>query len=330
MNTKRSIIGIGNALMDIVVKLSNDDILSKYNFPKGSMILVDSETSANINRDTEAFEKILAPGGSVANTIDGLAHLGTETAFIGKVGKDELGEKYRNDLSAIGAKPLLFETETTTGIAMALVTPDSERTFGTYLGAAIELSPDDIIIDLFRGYDIAYIEGYLVQNHDLVRKAAEMARKAGLTIALDLASFNVVESNIDFLKEIVAEYVDIIFANEEEAKAFTGEEPETALNIFAKMCDIAVVKIGKNGSLIKSNSESYKIGVVGTECVDTTGAGDLYAAGFLYGLSNRLDLKKCGEIASVTAGNVITVYGARMTEEMWQTINSAVSEIVNS
>ena len=251
MSTKRSIIGIGNALMDVVVKLPNDDILSKYNFPKGSMILVDAETSSKINSDTEVFEKILAPGGSVANTVDGLANLGAEAGFIGKVGNDDLGKKYNNGLSAIGAKPLLFESETSTGVAMALVTPDSERTFGTYLGAAIELSPEDITIDLFRGYDIAYIEGYLVQNHDLVRKAAEMARKAGLTIAIDLASFNVVEANIDFLKEIIAEYVDIIFANEEEAKAFTGKEPEDAIHEFAKSCEIAVVKIGKEGSLIK-------------------------------------------------------------------------------
>lgn len=327
MSTKKSIIGIGNALMDIVVKLPNDEILKQNNLPKGSMILVDAETSASINQQTNDFEKLLAPGGSVANTIDGLAHLGADAAFVGKVGKDELGKKYHDDLVAIGAKPNLFESETSTGVAMALVTPDSERTFGTYLGAAIELSPNDLNIELFREHDIAYIEGYLVQNHDLVRKAAEMARKAGLTIAIDLASYNIVEENIDFLKEIVSEYVDIIFANEEEAKAFTGQEPEEAILTLAGLCDIAIVKVGKKGSLIKSGKELIRIGIIEAKCIDTTGAGDLYAAGFLYGLANNFNFQKCGEIASITAGNVISVYGARMNETTWEDINIKVASL---
>lgn len=328
MSTEKTIIGIGNALMDVVVKLPNDELLSKYNFPKGSMILVDAETSANINSDTQQFEKIYSPGGSVANSIDGLAHLGAQTGFIGKVGKDELGKQYQDGLEQIGANPHLFESETSTGVAMALVTPDSERTFGTYLGAAIEMVPEDISIDLFRGYDIAYIEGYLVQNHELVRKAAEMARKAGLTIAIDLASFNVVEANIDFLKEIVTEYVDIIFANEEEAKAFTGLEPTEAIHALSQMCDIAIVKVGKKGSLIKTSSEFIKVGVIEATAIDTTGAGDLYAAGFLYGFSKNLSIAKCGEIASIIAGKVITVYGARMTKEMWKEIKYLIAELV--
>lgn len=328
MSTEKTIIGIGNALMDVVVKLPNDELLTSYSFPKGSMILVDEVTSKGINSDTESYEKIFAPGGSVCNTIDGLAHLGADVAFIGKVGQDELGKQYGKGLEEIGAKPLLFESNTSTGVAMALVTPDSERTFGTYLGAAIELSPDDISIDLFRGYDIAYIEGYLVQNHELVRKAAEMARKAGLSIALDLASFNVVEANLDFLKEIVAEYVDIIFANEEEAKAFTGLDAKEAIHVLSDLCDIAVVKIGKEGSLIKTNSEFVKVGVIETTPVDTTGAGDLYAAGFLYGFSKNLSVAKCGEIAAITSGKVIAVYGARMKSEIWQEINYLIAELV--
>lgn len=328
MSTERSIIGIGNALMDIVVKLPNNELLSKYNFPKGSMILVDADTSNHIFNDTREFERIYAPGGSVANTVDGLAHLGTDVGFIGKVGTDELGKNYYEGLVKIGAKPILFESETSTGVAMALVTPDSERTFGTYLGAAVELSPEDINIELFRGYDIAYIEGYLVQNHALVRKAAEMARKAGLTIALDLASFNVVADHLDFLKEIILEYVDIIFANEDEAKAFTGSDPAEAVHLLSQICDIAVVKIGKKGSLIKSSTELIKVGVIDAIPIDSTGAGDLYAAGFLYGYSKNMSLDKCGEIASIIAGKVITVYGARMEENSWNEIKYLISELI--
>jgi sugar/nucleoside kinase (ribokinase family) len=326
--SSKSIIGIGNALMDVVVKLTNDNILLKNNLPKGSMILVDSTTSASINSQTEGLEKIFAPGGSVANTIDGLAHLGANAAFIGKVGNDELGQSYHDGLIAIGAKPILFHSSTPTGVAMALVTPDSERTFGTYLGAAIELSPSDLTIELFSGYDIAYIEGYLVQNHDLIRKAVSLAREAGLTIAIDLASYNVVEANLDFLKEIISNHVDIIFANEEEAKAFTGKNPEEAVSELAGMCEIAVVKTGAKGSLIQHKQERIKIGITGTTCIDTTGAGDLYATGFLYGIAGNLPLDVCGKIASILAGKVITVYGARMDDMLWNNIIQEVKELL--
>jgi sugar/nucleoside kinase (ribokinase family) len=325
--SSKSIIGIGNALMDIVVKLPDDSILIKNNLPKGSMTLVDASTSESIKLQTWELEKIMAPGGSVSNTVHGLAYLGVKTAFIGKVGTDELGKFYHNELEKLGAKPILFKSGTPTGVAMALISPDSERTFGTYLGAAIELSPKDLTIDLFTGYEIAYIEGYLVQNHDLVRKAAELAKKAGLTIALDLASYNVVEANLAFLKETVSEYVDIIFANEEEAKAFTGKQPEEAVSELAELCDIAVVKIGAKGSLIQLKEELIKIGITGNNCIDTTGAGDLYAAGFLYGISRNLPVPVCGKIAAIIAGKVITVYGARMNGKMWNSIIDEVKEI---
>lgn len=327
MESKKSIIGIGNALMDIVVKLPDYQILQKNNLPKGSMILVDAETSVNINAQTAGFEKTLVPGGSVANTVHGLASFGVRTAFVGKVGNDELGKQYANGLSEIGATPQLFKSTNATGVAMALVTPDSERTFATYLGAAIEMSADDISIDLFRDFDIAYVEGYLVQNHDLVRKVVEMARKAGLIIAIDLASYNVVEENIDFLKEIIKDHVDIIFANEDEVKAFTGQEPEEAIKTLMDICDIAVVKLGKMGSIIYNGSDLYRIGISGSTCVDTTGAGDLYAAGFLYGLSCNFDLKTCGRIAAITAGHVIKVYGARMDKTMWKALLADVEKM---
>jgi sugar/nucleoside kinase (ribokinase family) len=328
MGSKKKIIGVGNALMDIVVKTPSDEILKLNNLPKGSMILVDEKTSGNINFQTESFEKLLTPGGSVANTIHGIASLGNDAAFIGKVGTDALGEIYHNEFLKIGAQPLLFKTPTPTGVAMALVTPDSERTFATFLGAAIEMKADEITIDLFRDYDIAYIEGYLVQNHDLVRKALEMARKAGLTIALDLASYNVVEENLDFLKEVIEPYVDIVFANEDEAKAFTGLEPEAALTELSKICDIAVVKIGEKGSMIQHNSKRYKVGVFSNKCIDTTGAGDLYAAGFLFGFANDLPLITCGKIAAIVAGHVVGIYGARMDKVSWEKIRLEVAALI--
>jgi sugar/nucleoside kinase (ribokinase family) len=325
----KKIIGIGNALMDIVVKINNDSVLEQCNLPKGSMILVDADTSAQINKLTEGFEKIMAPGGSVANTIDGLARLGTPCGFIGKTGLDEIGSQYNAGMLSIGVKTNLFTSETRTGIAMALVTPDGERTFGTFLGAAIELSPNDLTAQLFEGYDIAYIEGYLVQNHDLVRKAAQLSKNAGLKVAIDLASFNVVEANIDFLKEMIENYVDIIFANEEEAKAFTGKAPLDAATELAQFTEITVVKVGSKGSIvIGPDKKVVNIGIVSNPCVDTTGAGDLYAAGFLHGYAQGKPLDICGKIGAITSGNVITVYGARMNEKLWETIKSEVNNLL--
>ncbi|HPR33207.1 MAG TPA: adenosine kinase [Prolixibacteraceae bacterium] len=329
--TEKTIIGIGNALMDIVVKLPNDDILYRNALPKGSMTLVDASVSESIRQQTEGMEKILTPGGSVANTIYGLACLGAGASFIGKVGDDELGRLYGNELTRFGARPQLFQSETTpTGVAMALVTPDSERTFGTYLGAAIELSASDLTPHLFAGHQIAYIEGYLVQNHDLVRQAAQLARETGLTIALDLASYNVVESNRAFLDGIVREYVDILFANEDEAKAFTGKEPREALTEMAGLCNMAVVKTGSRGSLVQRGTEVHEIGITGSHCIDTTGAGDLYASGFLYGLSRSLPLEICGKIGAITAGKVITVYGARMEPDLWDSIHREIAALIPS
>lgn len=326
--TAKRILGIGNALMDVVVKLTDEQVLAANNLPKGSMTLVNAETSKHIDEQTGSFEKLLTPGGSVANSVHGLAQLGAQAGFIGKVGTDELGSIYFNELMKIGAIPELFKSEQTpTGRAMALVTPDGERTFGTFLGAAIELTPADLTADLFEGYDIAYIEGYLVQNHDLIRKAVYLAKDAGMLVALDLASYNVVEQNIDFLKEVITTSVDILFANEDEAKAFTGKEPEDALVELSELVDIAVVKIGSKGSLIKQGNHRIHIEAIESTCVDTTGAGDLFASGFLYGLSKELPLERCGQLGAITAGYVIRTYGARMDNETWSEIRNKIAEL---
>jgi sugar/nucleoside kinase (ribokinase family) len=325
---ENSIVGIGNALMDIVVQIPDELVLNNFDLPKGSMILIDSEKSKEINLATSQFKKVLAPGGSAANTIHGLSCLGAKTSFIGKVGDDELGRTYLNELQKIGSDPVLFKTKTPTGVAMSLVTPDSERTFGTYLGAAIELTPEELTPELFIGHNIAYIEGYLVQNHDLVRKAVQLASDQGLTIAIDLASYNVVEENLAFLKEIVSKYVDIVFANEQEALAFTGQAPREAVASIATLAKIAVVKTGEKGSLVMQGNNLWEIGIEGEICIDTTGAGDAYAAGFLYGFSENLPIPVCGKIASILASKVITLYGARIEDQLWDETIRDVRQIL--
>ncbi|HPV57172.1 MAG TPA: adenosine kinase, partial [Tenuifilaceae bacterium] len=174
-----------------------------------------------------------------------------------------------------------------------------------------------------------HIEGYLVQNQDLIRSAVEIAHRKGLKISLDLASYNVVEDNRDFLKEIILKYVDIVFANEEESKAFTGKSPEESLEIIGSITSVAVVKLGSAGSLIKSGDETVNVGIINVDCIDTTGAGDLYASGFLYGLIKNLPLYKCGQIGAVLSGHVIEVLGPKMDGKRWDNVKKLVEEIEN-
>lgn len=314
------ILGIGNALVDVLNKLNSDELLEELNLPKGSMQLVDADKSNEIAEKSKDLDREMASGGSAANTIHGLANLGIDTAFVGTIGDDSTGEFFRKDMESSGIKPLLNVSKTPSGIANAMISKDGERTFGTYLGASIELSPDNISQDLFKGYDLVHVEGYLVQNHDLLEKILKTAKAAGAEVSLDLASYNVVEDNLDFLKEMVEKYVDIVFANEEEAKAFTGQEPEEALDTIASMAHVAVVKVGSKGSMVKADGKVTKIDTEKVNVVDTTGAGDLFAAGFLYGYVNHLPLSEAGKIGSMLASRVITDYGAKLKEKDWKEI----------
>ena len=321
----KKVLGMGNALVDIMTRLENDELLDSFSLPKGSMQLVDLPFIEKLGESTKELSKQQTSGGSAANTIHGLANLDIETGFIGKVGRDELGQFFKSDMIHCGIQPKLFESDSPTGRAMALVSPDSERTFATYLGAAVEISAGNLSVNLFTGYDYFHVEGYLVQDHNLIEIALKLAKEAGLTVSLDLASYNVVETNLDFLKRIVKDYVDIVFANEEEAKAFTGKPPEKALNEMSGMSDIAIVKVGNKGSLIKRRKEIVKTGIIQAQSLDTTGAGDLYAAGFLYGLIHNLSIDKCGQVGALLAGKVIEIIGAKIPEKTWQEIRKQIN-----
>ncbi|MBP7652721.1 adenosine kinase [Candidatus Dependentiae bacterium] len=322
------ILGIGNSLVDMMIRIPDETYLSKFNLPKGSMNLVDINTSNMILNETGKFISQKAAGGSAANTVCGLAQLGVKTAFIGKIGKDETGNFFKSDLQSNSVEEKLFYSNSSeSGRVAALITPDSERTFATYLGASIELCAEDLKIDLFKWYDICYIEGYLVQNHKLIETACKLAADAGCEVCIDLASYNVVNDNKKFLEGIIDKYINIIFANEEESKSITGASPEQALNILGEMVDIAVVKIGKNGSMVKKGNDIFKAGIRAANAIDTTGAGDLFASGFLYGYINNYPFDKCAELGAITSGYVVEVLGAKMNGEIWGKIKSDIQKI---
>jgi len=311
------ILGLGNALVDILILLPTDDLLHETGLPKGSMLHVERKIIDELLTKTGGLQQQITSGGSAANAIHGLARLGNSTAFIGKTGPDNLGKIFYDDMVRSGIEPKLIPSTTETGSAVAFISPDSERSFAVYLGAALELSASDLTAEHFSGYDVLHIEGYLVQNHELIETAVKLAKEAGLKVSLDLASYNVVEGNLGFLKRIVNDHVDIVFANEEEALAFTGFEPEKAVAALAQFCETAVVKTGPKGSLIQSDHELHRIEIIPTKVIDTTGAGDLYAAGFLHGLLNGLPLNKCGMAGAILAGNVIRHVGAKIPDQAW-------------
>jgi len=324
----KKVLGMGNALTDILLQISNDDVLIKLNLPKGSMQLVDAGKSAEIMSLLAGVKPVMAAGGSASNTVNGVARLGAEAGFIGKVGDDAVGAFFSDDMLANGVKPQLGLSESASGQCTVLVSADGERTLCTFLGAACELSAADLSPAMFEGYDIFHIEGYLVQNHELIRTAVKMAKEAGLLVSIDLASYNVVEANLDFLNEMIRSFVDIVFANEEESRAFTGKEPKEALIHISEHCDIAVVKIGKEGSYVRSVSENVKIEARLANCIDTTGAGDLYAAGFLYGLANDYSHELCGKIGSLVSAKVVEVIGAKIADEVWLEINKEIKAMI--
>lgn len=324
-----SILGIGNALTDILAILPDDEFMKQFHLPKGSMQHVDRETGDKIWQALKPLGVQYVAGGSAANTITGTAIFGMESGFIGKIGDDELGHLFKSDQAQYGIKSTLLKGVNPSGRAMVFITaPNAERTFATYLGAALELVPDDLKPEYFEGYDYFHIEGYLVQNQALIRKAVQMAKEAGCIISIDMASYNVVESNDAFLHDIVDKYVDIVFANEMEAKAFTKCEPREALDEIAKHCDIAVLKIGKDGSMVKSGDEYHYIEAWPAHPVDATGAGDTYAAGFLYAHSLGMPLRVCGEVGSIIAAKVVEVVGTKIDIPRWKSAKQEIKALI--
>lgn len=327
----KKILGIGNALVDIMTMVPDENCLTRFSLPKGSMTMVDADRSSEIREITASMTTTLASGGSAGNTIYGLGIMGVHSSFIGKVGRDAMGNFYEKDMVDAGVTPVLMRSQVSpTGTAVALVTPDSERTFATHLGAATELTAEELRASYFKGYRILYLEGYLIFDLTLVERACKLARENRMTVVIDLASYNVVTSMLPQFTAIIERYADIVFANEEEAKAFTGLEPREALDEMAKKSKIAVVKMGAEGSWIKRGDEVIRVDALRVKPVDTTGAGDLYSAGFLYGYSHGFSLDKCGLFGSVLAGKVIEVVGARMPQEKWAEAKTLIREIAES
>lgn len=314
-NTKFDTTCIGNAIVDVIGKTS-DAFLTAENLTKSSMMLIDKERAEDLY--AKMGSALEMSGGSAGNTAAGVASLGGRSAFVGKVRDDQLGAIFRHDIEAIG---VTFETEMSTqGAATArclvLVTPDAHRTMNTYLGACIELGPDDIDPDMIAASQITYMEGYLWDpdgGKQAFRKAAEISHGAGQRVALTLSDpFCVDRYRAEFL-DFMKDGVDILFANEDEVKSlFETDDFDVALAAVKETVDIACLTRSEKGSVIVTAAETHEVPAkTGAQVVDTTGAGDLFAAGFLYGITNGRGLAASGRIGSIAAAEIIGHYGAR-------------------
>ena len=311
------IIGLGSAIVDFLVQVDEDKLL-EVNLTKGQSHLVDEDKSKEI------LDKVIHPelaikqvsGGSSANCLKGFAFLGGSAILCGKVGNDEHGDFYVQEIKDHGVIPKINRHEKKTGNNLTLVTPDAERTFSVHLGAALELYPEDILEEDIAKSRILHLEGYQVEGatRDTIMHAIEFAKKHNTLISIDLADPGVVQRNKDFLKDLVINHANIVFVNENEAKEFTGLEEEEAAKELAKHAQIAIVKLGAEGSIICSKGEITKIQPFPVKAIDTTGAGDCYAAGFLYGFTQGWPFSKAGKLGSLLAAKIVEQTGVRITE----------------
>lgn len=317
---KTRVVGIGSALVDLLSH-QDDDFVRTLGSDKGGMTLVDGEF---IDRALTAMDSdpSMVPGGSACNTIVGLGRLGTPSRFIGKLGDDKYGREFEQGLRGNRVEPVFARSQTPTGRVLSLITPDAQRTMFTYLGASAELAPVDIRKSDLNDAAIVYLEGYLLFNADLTLRCVQAAKEVGAKVCLDLASYTVVRAAGDMLKELVHDYVDILLANEDEAREYTGLEDEgEMLAALASEVEIAALKVGARGSLIAAEDDVTVVPPAGEgEVIDTTGAGDLWASGFVHGLLSGRTIADSGRIASLCGWEVCRVVGAQIPDEGWQRI----------
>lgn len=308
--------GIGSPLVDYIID-ADDALLQELGLTKGGMCLIDESQSARILARVKELVSIKVPGGSAANTLAGVAMLGGKAAFMGSIGSDEDGKFYIAESEKSGITSYLKTHDALTGHAITFITPGGERSFATHLGAAIRLCVDDVDHAAVKNSKVFHIEGYLIEGdnqREAVYAAVESAKSAGVIVSFDAADPGVVTRAGKHFDDC-AKMSDIVFFNEEEAEAYTGLSGVEAAKKIAQNIPVAVVKLGSKGSVIASGSEIISIKGFPAKLVNTNGAGDNYAAGFIYGLTHGMNLEKCGTLGSFIASKVVEEQGARLTSK---------------
>ena len=309
------VVGIGNAIVDVLVQ-TDEGFLTSHDLQKGGMALIDEQQAETLYQSSGPG--LETSGGSVANTMVGIAQLGGRAGFIGRVRDDQLGEIFSHDIRAVGAK---FDTPaatsgSTTARCLIYVTPDAERTMCTFLGASTQLEPEDLDLSMVKKSKVLYLEGYLWDSPAAKRAfiaAAEACREAGGKVALSLSDGFCVDRHRESFLELVNGHVDLLFANEVEIMSlYETDTIDAALEKVRGCCSVIAITRGEQGSIVFSEDQRWDIGIFSLgDLIDTTGAGDLFAGGFLHAYTQGESLQSCGELGALCAGQIVTQLGAR-------------------
>lgn len=318
------IIGIGAPVVDQILMVS-DEFLDGVSGSKGGQCPVDLPVLEGI-LEKAIHKPYKVPGGSATNTIKGLANLGKPCALIGKAGKDAAGAYFFSSLSKQGVIPLLYESiQSATSQVLCLVTPDGERTMRSHLAASTELDAQDLDPKAFSGCKLLYVEGYCLYNQPLALRAMQLAKEVGARVALDLASFEIVQAYRVEILDILEKFVDIVFSNSQEAQElFNLKEQETAKEL-AKICDLAIVSMNCAGCWAASRQELAHYPAYPVKPVDTTGAGDLFAAGFLYGVLEGRTLQESAHYGALLGKEIVQHVGAEIPEDFWVSLREKIT-----
>jgi sugar/nucleoside kinase (ribokinase family) len=319
-DTRFDVVGIGNALVDVIAHAS-DSFIDEHGLVKGWMDLIDTERAVQLYQALGSAVEM--SGGSAANTMCGVASFGGRAAYIGKVNQDELGRVFGHDLLAVGVqfRAGAYDNEVPTGRCIIVVTPDAERTMNTYLGASSLLTPTDVDDRAVIDAKLLYMEGYLYDRPEAkqaFRHAARIAHSAGRMVSLTLSDSFCVERHRDDFLSLVDDEVDLLFGNQAELMAlYETDSFEASVAALRQQCPLAAITVGAKGSIIVTGDELVEVPAVPVrKVIDTTGAGDLYASGFLYGLTQGLPLPECGQLGSIAAAEVIGHVGPRPLVEL--------------
>lgn len=319
MEQKYDIFACGNAIVDIIIK-GDDKLLEEFSMKKSGIIFLNEKKAIEILEKLKNHKNEKIRGGATANVVDTMSLLGLKTFYNGKVSNDELGKFFENELKDSKVNLNLLKGKLPTGYAITIITKDNERSFAVYLGSANRIKKDEIDIEKINKSKLLLIEGFQFYDNNLrsiMVNTAKHAKENQIKICFDLSSFNLVEDNLNSVKNFVREYVDILFCNEIEAYKFTGlEESEKALDEISRLVEIAVVKLGEKGSIIKTQGEYFQIDAIKTKVKDVNGAGDAYAAGFLFGYLKNKSIFDSGSIATKLGSLAVSIKGAKLTKEL--------------
>lgn len=314
------VLAVGHALTDTIAMMPDDGLLSELSLSKGGMSTATAAQFALLKERISRMETILSPGGSAANTARAMSMLGCRCDFAGRVGNDHVGDLFAESLRLCGCRAVLDRSPLYSGECVSLVSRDGERTMVSSHGAALDMRPEDFPDSLLREYDVLYLEGFVTVDPPLALHLTRRAMALGLETVVDLADRDFLGAHIGTMRQILDEGCGTIMANLDEAMAVTGMQWPSAAEALSGMCRTAVVKRGSDGAEILKDGEQIHIGITDSPKVDSTGAGDFFAAGFLSGMAEGMDLRSCGMLGAVTAGEAVAVKGTALDSGAWARI----------